>query len=69
VRGLAASKVANLHIIEGIMNKHVIYVNIPSAKSKTSAENLGIQEQFAFYNEHDPQHFKQLVLVQLTAQI
>jgi hypothetical protein len=69
VRSLAASKVGNLHIIEGIMNKHVIYVNIPSAQSKASAENVGIQEQFTFYNERNPKHFKQLVPPQLTAKI
>jgi hypothetical protein len=62
---VAASKVGNLYIIEGIMNKHVIYCNIPAEQSKFSAENLGIQEQFTFYNENDPKHFKRFVPVQL----
>jgi len=44
---MATSGAGNLHIIEGIINKHV-YVNIPPEHLKTCAENLGIQEHFAF---------------------
>jgi len=47
---VAASGVGNLHIVEGIMNKH-IYVNIPQEHLKASAKNLGIQEHFAFYHD------------------
>jgi hypothetical protein len=48
---VAASGVGNIHITEGIMNKHVC-VNIPPEHLKTCAENLGIQEHFAFYHEN-----------------
>jgi hypothetical protein len=53
---VAASGVGNIHIIEGIINKHV-YVNIPSEYLKTCAENLGIQEHFAFYHDNGQKKF------------
>jgi hypothetical protein len=61
---VAASGVGNMRIIEGIMNK-LVYVNILSEHMKTCAENLGIQEHFAFYHDNGKKHSSHLVPVQM----
>jgi len=57
---MEASGVENLHLHEGIMNKHV-YVNVFPEYLKAGAENFGIQEPFAFYHNNYPKHSLQLV--------
>ena len=48
---MESSWVENLHLLEGIMNKHV-FVKILREYLKASAEKLGIQEHFACYHDN-----------------
>jgi hypothetical protein len=57
---MEASGVENLHLLEGIMNKH-FYVNVLREYLKVSTETLGIQERFAFYHDNYPKHSVHLV--------
>lgn len=51
----SASGVGNLVFIEGIMNQHV-YMALLKENLKASAQKLGIEKTFAFYQDNDPKH-------------
>nr|GBM09199.1 hypothetical protein AVEN_238627-1 [Araneus ventricosus] len=52
---MSASGLGNLVFIGGIMN-HSLYLNILRYNLKLSVQNLGIGNNFAFYQDNDPKH-------------
>ncbi|GBN05033.1 Transposable element Tc1 transposase [Araneus ventricosus] len=52
---MSASGLGNLVFIDGIMN-HALYLNILRDNLKLSAQNLGIGNNFVFYQDNDPKH-------------
>lgn len=51
----SAGGVGKLHFVEGNMDK-IQYLNILKANLKQSAEKLGIEDSFHFYQDNDPKH-------------
>jgi len=60
VRMHGGMKRGNLHFIKGSVTKHVC-INIPQGHLKACAEELRIQEHFAFYHDSDPKYSSHLV--------
>ncbi|GBN32391.1 Transposable element Tc1 transposase [Araneus ventricosus] len=52
---MSASGLGNLVFIDGIMN-HALSLNILRDNLKLSAQNLGIGNNFVFYQDNDPKH-------------
>ncbi|GBM25974.1 Transposable element Tcb2 transposase [Araneus ventricosus] len=52
---MSASRLDNLVFIDGIMN-HALYLNILRDNLKLSAQNLGIGNNFVFYEGNDSKH-------------
>ncbi|GBM87928.1 hypothetical protein AVEN_186028-1 [Araneus ventricosus] len=52
---MSASELGNLVFIDGIMN-HALYLNILRDNLKLSAQNLGIGNNFVYYQDNDPKH-------------
>ncbi|GBL84214.1 Transposable element Tc1 transposase [Araneus ventricosus] len=52
---MSASGLGNLVVIDGIMN-NALYLNILRDNLKISAENLGIGNNYVFYQDNDPKH-------------
>ncbi|GBL95153.1 Transposable element Tc1 transposase [Araneus ventricosus] len=52
---MSASGLGNLVFIDGIMN-HALNLNILRDNLKLSAQNLGIGNNFVFYQDNDPKH-------------
>ncbi|GBN55407.1 Transposable element Tc1 transposase [Araneus ventricosus] len=52
---MSALGLDNLIFIDGIMN-HAHYLNILRDNLKLSAENLGIRNNFVFYQDNNPKH-------------
>ncbi|GBM87229.1 Transposable element Tc1 transposase [Araneus ventricosus] len=52
---MSASGLGNLVFIDGIIN-HALYLNILRDNLKLSAQNLGIGNNFVFYQDNDPKH-------------
>lgn len=52
---MSASGLGNFIFIDGIMN-HAVYINILNDNLKLSAQNLGIGNNFVFYQDNDPKH-------------
>ncbi|GBN90053.1 Transposable element Tc1 transposase [Araneus ventricosus] len=52
---MSASELGNLVFIDGIMNQ-ALYLNILRDNLKLSAQNLGIGNNFVFYQDNDPKH-------------
>ncbi|GFT56351.1 transposable element Tc1 transposase [Trichonephila clavipes] len=52
---MAASEVGNIVVINGIMD-HLYYLQILKGNLSTSAEKLGIEEDYKFYQDNDPKH-------------
>ncbi|GBM70546.1 Transposable element Tc1 transposase [Araneus ventricosus] len=52
---MSTSGLGNLIFIDGIMN-HAHYLNILRDNLKLSAQNLGIRNNFVFYQNNDPKH-------------
>lgn len=52
---MSAAGVGNLEFIESTMDK-TVYLNILKSNLLESAENLGIREDFRFYQDNDPKH-------------
>ena len=52
---MSAAGVGNLQFIETTMDKHV-YLDILMSNLMQSAEKLGIQDRFRFYQDNDPKH-------------
>ncbi|GBO00067.1 Transposable element Tc1 transposase [Araneus ventricosus] len=52
---MSASGLGNLVFIDGI-RKHALYLNILRDNLKLSAQNLGIGNNFVFYQDNDPKH-------------
>ena len=57
---ISASGVGNLHLIEGKLEKYG-YLQILIDNVKVSAEKLGIQDSFVFYQDNDPKHASHVV--------
>jgi transposase len=51
----SASGVGNLVFIDGIMNQYV-YMDLLKSNLKVSAQKLGIEKSFSFYQDNDPKH-------------
>ncbi|GBM91035.1 Transposable element Tc1 transposase [Araneus ventricosus] len=51
----SASGLGNLIFIDGLMNQ-ALYLNILRDNLKLSAQNLGIGNNFVFYQDNDPKH-------------
>lgn len=51
----SAAGVGKLHFVEGNMDK-IQYLNILKENLKQSAEQLGIQDTYHFYQDNDPKH-------------
>lgn len=52
---MSASGVGNLEFIDGIMD-HRKYIEILKRNLRSSAEKLGILENFIYYEDKDPKH-------------
>ncbi|GFY24722.1 transposable element Tc1 transposase [Trichonephila clavipes] len=52
---MSASGLSSLVFIDGIMN-HEHYLSILKDNLKLSAQNLGIRDDFIFYQDNDPKH-------------
>ena len=44
-----------LHLIDGTMD-HKMYINILKTHLRSSAEKMGIENNFVFMQENDPKH-------------
>ena len=52
---MSAAGVGNLVFIDGIMD-HRVYMTILNNNLKVSAQNLGILNNFVYYQDNDPKH-------------
>ncbi|GBO15677.1 hypothetical protein AVEN_202912-1 [Araneus ventricosus] len=52
---MSATGLGNLVFIDSIMN-HALYLNILRDNLKLSAQNLGIGNNFVFYQDNDPKN-------------
>lgn len=52
---ISAAGPGNLHIIEGIMD-HRYYIDVLKSNLSTTAEKLGLGNDYYFYQDNDPKH-------------